>query len=100
MAWIEEGGGATCAELLATVPHWFGIAEANEDYRRVADRCPTLVAMDDGQAVGFLTIVRHSPHAAELHVMAVRPELHRKGTGRTLVRVAEERLTRTTPRSS
>lgn len=92
VVWIEEGGGATCAELLATVPHWFGIAEANEDYRRVADRCPTLVAMDDGQAVGFLTIVRHSRHAAELHVMAVRPELHRNGIGRKLVSVAGERL--------
>jgi len=92
LVWFEEGGGATCAELLATVPHWFGKVEANEEYRRVADRCPTLVAMDGGQAVGFLTVVRHSPHAAELHVMAVRPELHRHGIGRTLVAAAEERL--------
>jgi GNAT superfamily N-acetyltransferase len=92
VAWIEEGGGATCAELLATVPHWFGMAEANEEYRRVADRCPTLVAMDDGHAVGFLTVLRHSPHAAELHVMAVRPELHRHGIGRRLVSVTEDRL--------
>ena len=92
LVWLEEGGGATCAELLATVPHWFGIAEANEEYRRVADRCPTLVAMDDGQTVGFLTVVRHSPHAAELHVMAVRRELHRNGIGRRLVAAAEDRL--------
>jgi ribosomal protein S18 acetylase RimI-like enzyme len=92
VVWIEEGGGATCAELLATVPHWFGVADANEEYRRVADRCPTLVVMDDGQAVGFLTVVRHSVHAAELHVMAVRPELHRHGIGRTLVTAAEDRL--------
>jgi GNAT superfamily N-acetyltransferase len=92
LVWCEEGGGATCAELLATVPHWFGIAEANEEYRRVADRCPTAVAMDDGQAVGFLTAVRHSPHAAELHVMAVRPERHRNGIGRMLVAAAEDRL--------
>ena len=90
--WIEEGAGATCAELLATVPHWFGMAEANEQYRRVADRCPTAVAMDGEQAVGFLTLVRHSPHAAELHVMAVRPELHRHGIGRLLVSGAEDRL--------
>jgi ribosomal protein S18 acetylase RimI-like enzyme len=90
--WIEEGAGATCAELLATVPHWFGVAEANEEYRRVADRCPTVVAVDGEQAVGFLTLVRHSPHAAELHVMAVRPELHRHGIGRLLVSEAEDRL--------
>ena len=92
LVWVEEGGGATCTELLATVPHWFGIAEANEEYRRVADRCPTLVANDNGQPVGFLTVVRHSPHAGELHVMAVRPELHRSGIGRMLVAAAEDRL--------
>ena len=92
LVWVEEGGGATCAELLATVPHWFGIAKANEEYRRVADRCPTLVAKDNGHAVGFVTVVRHSPHAAELHVMAVRPELHRNGIGRMLVAAAEDRL--------
>jgi GNAT superfamily N-acetyltransferase len=93
LVWLEEGGGTTCAELLATVPHWFGIAEANAGYRRVADRCPTLVAHDDdGHAVGFLTVVRHSPHAAEVHVMAVRPELHRNGIGRTLITAAEDRL--------
>lgn len=92
LVWLEEGGGATCAELLATVPHWFGIAEANEEYRRVADRCPTLVAMDNGRAVGFLTVVRHSAHGAELHVMAVRRELHRNGIGRMLVAAVEDRL--------
>jgi ribosomal protein S18 acetylase RimI-like enzyme len=92
LVWVEQGGGATCAELLATVPHWFGMASANEDYRRVADRCPTLVASDNGRALGFLTVVRHSPHSAELHVMAVRPELHRNGIGRMLVAAAEDRL--------
>jgi GNAT superfamily N-acetyltransferase len=90
--WAEEGAGAACAELLATVPHWFGMVEANEEYQRVADRCPTLVASNDEQAVGFLTVLRHSPHAAELLVMAVRPELHRTGIGRALVGAAEDRL--------
>jgi ribosomal protein S18 acetylase RimI-like enzyme len=92
LAWLEEGGGAICAELLATVPHWFGMTDANERYQRVADRCPTLIALDDKRAVGFLAVVRHSPHAAELHVMAVRPELHRNGIGRMLVAAAEDRL--------
>jgi ribosomal protein S18 acetylase RimI-like enzyme len=92
LVWHEGGAGTTCAEILATVPHWFGIAEANVEYRRVADRNPTIVAMDDEQAVGFATVLRHSPHAAELHVMAVRPEHHRHGVGRALVAAAEERM--------
>jgi ribosomal protein S18 acetylase RimI-like enzyme len=92
LVWLEAGGGATCAEILATVPHWFGVPESNEGFRRVADHSPTLVAMDSEHAVGFVTVVRHSPHAAELHVMAVRPEVHRNGIGRTLVTAAEDRL--------
>jgi ribosomal protein S18 acetylase RimI-like enzyme len=92
LVWLETGGGAICAELLATVPHWFGIPASNEEYRRVADRCPTLVATDGRQPVGFVTVVRHSRHSSELCVMAVRPELHRSGIGRLLVAAAEDRL--------
>jgi GNAT superfamily N-acetyltransferase len=92
LEWLEQGGGATCAELLATVPHWFGMSEANEEYTRVADRCPTLVALDNDRAIGFVTVVHHSPHAAELHVMAVRPDHHRHGIGRALVESVEQRL--------
>ena len=90
--WLEEGGGTTCAELLATVPHWFAIPEANVGYRELADRSPTLVAIDGEQTVGFVTVVRHSPHSAELAVMAVRPEHHRRGIGRALVTEVERRL--------
>ena len=92
LVWLETGGGATCAELLATVPHWFGIPESNEQYRLVAERSPTVVADVGGRTVGFLTVVSHSPHAAELHVMAVRPECHRHGIGRSMVAAAEDRL--------
>ena len=92
LEWLETGGGSACAELLVTVPHWFGIPDSNDEYRRVAERWPTLVATENGRAVGFLTVVRHSPHAAEVHVMAVRPELHRKGIGRMLIDSAEGRL--------
>jgi hypothetical protein len=57
LEWLEQGGGATCAELLATVPHWFGISSANEQYRGVADQSPTLVALDGDRAIGFVTVV-------------------------------------------
>ncbi len=74
------------------MPHWFGIPSSNEEYRRTADENPTLVVYDDDRPVGFVTVVSHSSHAAELVVLAVRPELHRKGIGRTLVAATEERL--------
>jgi ribosomal protein S18 acetylase RimI-like enzyme len=92
LIWLETGGGPTCAELLATVPHWFGIPASNESYRRAADQWPTVVVRDAECAVGFATFIRHSPHAAELHVLAVRPELHRRGIGRMMVAATEDRL--------
>jgi GNAT superfamily N-acetyltransferase len=92
LVWLEQGGGVTCAELMSTVPHWFGIPESNEQYRGLADRNPTVIAMQGGRATGFLTFVRHSEHAAEVAVMAVRPELHRNGIGRKLIAAAEDRL--------
>ena len=42
--------------------------------------------------MGFLTLVRHGQYAAEVYVMAVRPELHRRGIGRQLLVHAESML--------
>jgi GNAT superfamily N-acetyltransferase len=95
------GSGETCRQILATLPTWFGIAEANEDYVAAAERWPTIVATVgddsdgndvDGTDVGLLTVAHHRPYAAEIHLMAVRPEHHRQGIGRTMLRHLESSL--------
>lgn len=43
---------------------------------------------------GFLSLKRHTPHAAEVYVMGVRREYHRTGVGRRLVQTAEAWLRR------
>jgi GNAT superfamily N-acetyltransferase len=86
------GSGARCRTILATLPTWFGFAEVNEEYARTADVTPTVVADVDGEDVGLLTLVTHTPYAAEVHLMAVRPEQHRCGIGRRLLHFAEEHL--------
>lgn len=53
---------------------------------------PTIVASVDGDDVGLLTMVTHTPYAAEVHLMAVRPEHHRRGIGRRMMGLAEEHL--------
>jgi GNAT superfamily N-acetyltransferase len=40
------------------------------------------------------TIVRHSEYSAEVYVMGVRPEDHRKGIGRAMLQHAEDSLAR------
>ena len=88
----ERGSGALCRAVLDQLPAWFGIGEANDDYVDMAERTPTAVASLDGRDVGLLTVVRHSEHAAEVHLMAVVPELHRRGIGAAMLRFVEDRL--------
>ena len=75
-----------------TLPTWFGIPAAVEHYIAEADRSPTIIASLGDEDVGLLTLVRHSPYAAEVYVMAVLPEFHRRGIGGALLEHAEDVL--------
>lgn len=85
----DHGSGKTCRQVLATLPTWFGIPESVEDYVKKAEEHPSVVATVDGDDVGILTLVVHTPYAAEVYVMGVRPEHHRHGIGRKMLQVAE-----------
>jgi len=82
---ILSGKGAICAEILASLPDWFGIPESNAAYKRDVESLPTFVAEADGRVRGFIALKRQTPYAFEIHVLGVRPELHRRGLGRALV---------------
>jgi len=87
-----SGAGAVCREILAALPGWFGIAESVDEYVSACDRSPTVVGVLDGSPVGVLNVQLHSPHAAEIVVMAVVPGEHRRGIGTALLRHAESGL--------
>ncbi|HET9116169.1 MAG TPA: coenzyme F420-0:L-glutamate ligase [Gaiellaceae bacterium] len=72
--------------VLRDLPEWFGIEQATQAYVEAAATLPTLVVEPD---VGFLCLKRHTPRAAEIYVMGVRREHHRRGIGRALVAKAE-----------
>jgi XTP/dITP diphosphohydrolase len=83
---------AICADILRTLPDWFGIEAAREQYAREAADRPMLVARNGTEIVGFLTMTRHAPGAWEIHAMGIRPDRHRQGIGRLLLAAAEARL--------
>jgi ribosomal protein S18 acetylase RimI-like enzyme len=81
--------------ILRALPQWFGIETATQAYIRVAGEQPTLLALDierDSRPVGFLTLMQHSAYSAEIYVMAVLPDYHRRGVGRALTLAAERHL--------
>src|SRR5207248_4917984 len=72
--------------VLRDLPEWFGIEEATAAYIEAAATLPTFAVEPDA---GFLCLKQHTPRAAELYVMGVRCEHHRRGIGRALVEAAE-----------
>jgi len=82
-------------QLLAQLPAWFGIPEANVEYVNAAREVPGLVAHADDEPVGVLLYRRHFPQAAEIHLMAVSPGAHRRGIGTAMVHRLMSDLRRT-----
>jgi ribosomal protein S18 acetylase RimI-like enzyme len=89
---ITDGKSAICEQIIAELPDWFGIPEANAAYVRNVAEMPVFGAELDGRAVGFLALKPHTPFAAEIYVIGVRPAFHRRGIGRALVNRAEDYL--------
>jgi ribosomal protein S18 acetylase RimI-like enzyme len=87
------GAGPTCRNILARLPHWFGIPESVEDYVTMADRSTTVIASHGSDEVGFLTLVFHTPASSEIYVMGITPEYHRRGIGRLMLNYVEALLT-------
>lgn len=85
-----------CEQILRGLPDWFGIEESIVKYIQDLQAMETWIVESgvdsDGDAVGFLTLKRHNPHTAEVHVIAVVESQHRKGLGRQLIEQAERIL--------
>lgn len=89
----ERGGmGPVCRRILATLPEWFGIADAVEGYVAAAEHAPSVVASSHGDDLGILTWIRHGDHAAEVSLLAVRRDARRRGLGRAMLSHLEREL--------
>lgn len=87
---LAPGDAPGCEAVLRALPGWFGIERAILDYREAAARHPTFGTRDaSGDPTSFLTLVRHFPQSAEVHCMAVRPELRGTGVGTALLGACE-----------
>lgn len=75
--------------ILEALPDWFEVPEAREDYIRECAGLPFSAAYDGSRPVGFLCLKETGKDTAELHVMGVLKEYHRKGVGKALFNQAK-----------
>ena len=75
--------------VLEKLPDWFGNIEARDNYIRESRDLPLFAAFDGDRPVGFLCLKETGKDTAEIHVMGVLAEYHRKGVGRKLFDMAK-----------
>jgi ribosomal protein S18 acetylase RimI-like enzyme len=80
-----EARSELCREILDALPGWFGLPDAVDRYVQEVPELPTFAVDRDG----FLSLKEHTDAAAEIYVMGVRPESHRRGIGTALLEAAE-----------
>ena len=75
--------------VLEALPEWFAVEEAREDYIRKSADWAFFAAFEGERAVGFLCVKQTGEATAELAVMGVLQEFHRRGVGRGLFAAAK-----------
>ncbi len=80
--------------ILASLPDWFGIPEATEEYISGGKGRPFFCAFEEEKPVGFLYLKETGKHTVELAVMGVLQEYHRRGIGTALFRAAQDEAKR------
>jgi XTP/dITP diphosphohydrolase len=81
-----------CRSVLESLPDWFGIPEAIDQFCREVRALRMWVARAGDEIAGCATVQQHFPVAAELHLIAIRADHHRAGLGEKLLAEVEAHL--------
>ena len=76
--------------VLEDLTEWFGIPQAREQYISDSADCPFFAAFCADRPVGFICLKQTGKDTAELHVLGVRRQYHRRGIGRKLFEAARD----------
>jgi GNAT superfamily N-acetyltransferase len=83
-----------CDAVILTLPYHFGHEGGRAECAHAVRTQGGLVAVEEGEVVGFLTLQRHDPRSAEITWMAVRADRRRHGIGKRLIERAARDLAR------
>ena len=85
-----EEKAAVTRKIMRALPAWFSPPEDIEKKAETHKNFPFFVSYDGGEAVGFITLKIHNAFTADIYVIGVLEEYHRRGLGRRLVLAAEQ----------
>lgn len=77
--------------ILEALPDWFGILEAREAYIQDSIGKIFFAAYEHDKPIGFIYLKQTGKDTAEVAVMGVLKEYHRKGVGRALFEHAKDK---------
>ena len=77
--------------ILTALPEWFGIPESTENYIRESANEIMVASFEEEKANGFLCLKETGKDTVELAVMGVLKTHHRKGIGRDMYSLLDDR---------
>lgn len=77
-------------QVLNDLPEWFGLPESTENYIIESQEMPFLACYDGDKAIAFVALNATSKDCADIFVMGVMKDYHRKGVGRKLYKAYED----------
>jgi len=87
---VPDEKSSICNGVLRALPSWFGIESAIVNYVNDIQPMPFYSAFDNEEPVGFVAIKKHNNDTAEVYVMGILREYHRKGIGKKLIALCED----------
>ena len=77
-------------EVLYDLPEWFGMPESTQEYVDDALGKPFLACFVEDKLAGYVVLNATSEDCADIFVMGVKKEFHRKGIGKKLNEAYEQ----------
>ncbi|NGX36011.1 MAG: Mycothiol acetyltransferase [Candidatus Anoxychlamydiales bacterium] len=85
---VYKNKSEICSDILRSLPQWFGIESAIKTYIKQVKNKPTFIAKIDDNIIGFISLHLHNKYSAEIYVMGIKKEFHKKGIGKKLTQKA------------
>jgi len=89
---LEAAHAEACDEVVRSLPYHFGDPDGRRECARAVRTSPGMVAVRQGQVVGFLTLAHHFEASSEITWMAVHADHRGQGIGRALISRLSEQL--------